>query len=293
VYNNSGDTMDGMIIVNKPLGLSSHDVVGKLRKIYKTKKVGHSGTLDIEASGVLVLGINKGTKLLNYVNQDDKGYTFTIRFGEGTDTLDHTGKVISTGKKPSMDTVLKMAEMFPRHYQQTPPAYSAVKVKGKKLYQYARNNEPIPEVPPRDITIYSLEINKQIDETIDTLDVECTVHASKGIYVRQLALDMATMLDTVAHTTTIHRTKAGPYTIDKAVPLNEVRADTPLISMADSLPDIPELTAPEDHLFKIKNGQKLSLNITAPMIKIIDKNRQLLAIYEKHDTLYKAKNVFI
>ncbi len=285
--------MDGIIIVNKPLGLSSHDVVGKLRKIYKTKKVGHSGTLDIEASGVLVLGVNKGTKLLNYINQDDKAYNFTIRFGEETDTLDHTGKVIKTGKKPSKNAILKMVSMFPQHYKQIPPAYSAVKIDGKKLYQYARNNEPIPAVPARDITIYDLTFQEMINETVDTIDILCTVHASKGIYVRQLALDMAHMLDTVAHTTTIHRTKAGPYTIDNAIPLADIDANTPLISMADGLPDIKELIAPEDQLFKIKNGQKLSLNITEPMIKIIDKNRQLLAIYEKHDTLYKAKNVFI
>lgn len=285
--------MDGMIIVNKPLGLSSHDVVGKLRKIYKTKKVGHSGTLDIEASGVLVLGINKGTKLLNYVNQDDKAYTFTIRFGEETDTLDHTGTIIRKGPKPSYSEIEGLVTAFPRLYSQVPPAYSAVKVGGKKLYQYARNNEAIPDVPAREITIYDLGVQKLVEETADTIDVLCSVHASKGIYVRKLALDLAHKLNTVAHTTTIHRTKAGPYTIEDAVPLDEVQHDTPLISMTDSLPDYPELIAPDDQLFKIQNGQKLSLNATAPMIKIIDKNRQLLAIYEKHDTLYKAKNVFI
>ncbi|MFW5841715.1 MAG: tRNA pseudouridine(55) synthase TruB [Bacillota bacterium] len=285
--------MNGMIIVNKPRGLSSHDVVGKIRKIYKTKKVGHSGTLDIEASGVLVLGINKGTKILTYVNQDDKRYTFTIRFGQETDTLDHTGTIINTGGKPTLDDIKQAVASFPKTYSQTPPAYSAVKVGGKKLYQYARNNETIPVVPARDIVIYELTFDKQTRETDETVDVLCTVYASKGIYVRQLALDLARKLGTVAHTTTIHRTKAGPYTIEDAIPLDQITAETKLISMTDSLPNYPELIAPDDQLVKIKNGQKLPLNLTAPIIKIIDKNRQLLAIYEKHDTLYKAKNVFI
>ncbi|MFH5881464.1 tRNA pseudouridine(55) synthase TruB [Liberiplasma polymorphum] len=285
--------MDGIIVINKPLGLSSHDCVSKLRKIYKTRKIGHSGTLDVEATGVLVLGVNKGTKLLNYLNQDEKTYEFDVYFGVETDTLDHTGKVIGENPIFDLSKIDSVIQSFIGEYLQTPPAYSAVKVQGRKLYEYARNEETIPYVDPRKIKVYHFERLSDVSNT-DTLPIiSFKVHASKGLYVRQLALDLAQKLDTVAHTTRIHRTQAGDYTLDDAIKLDEVIVETPLISMTNALRSLASITLDETDYFAVKNGQTLPLNCNEDLVKLVDKQNNLLAIYEREQETYKAKNVFM
>ncbi|MFP4286796.1 MAG: tRNA pseudouridine(55) synthase TruB [Candidatus Izemoplasmataceae bacterium] len=285
--------MDGIIIINKPLGLSSHDCVSTLRKVYNTKKVGHSGTLDKEASGVLVLGINKGTKLLNYLNQDDKIYAFTVKFGILTDTLDHTGTILKEEKVPALTGLKETLETFKGTYYQVPPSYSAVKVKGKKLYEYARNNERIPDVLPREIKIHELYQTDNLNSLNHPDSVSFIVHASKGLYVRKLALDLAMKLGTIAHTTRIHRLKAGHFTIEEAIPLSLVKADTPILSMNDALKDMSSYQVDEAMYTFIQNGRPLQLDIKAPIVKLINQDHHLLAIYEKKDTMYYAKNVFM
>jgi tRNA pseudouridine55 synthase len=283
--------MDGILVINKPLGLSSHDCVSKVRKIYQTKKVGHSGTLDQEATGVLVMGINKGTKLLNYLNQDDKIYAFTIKFGVLTDTLDHTGKVIKKESHPDLSNLNEVVKSFIGTYHQTPPAFSAVKVKGKKLYEYARTNQAIPEVAPRQLTIYDLKLTSS--DFMNTHEVDCVVHASKGLYVRKLALDIATKLGTVAITTRIHRIKAGAFTISEAIDLDALTRDHVLISMSDALKDMAAVKLSPSLYFSVKNGQKIELNTHHEQVKLVDEANQLLAIYERKDDHYYPKNVFM
>lgn len=284
--------MDGILVINKPLGLSSHDCVYKIRKIFNTKKVGHSGTLDQEATGVLVLGINKGTKLLNYLNQDDKIYAFTVKFGQLTDTLDHTGTLLKEDTDVDLSDLKPVIQSFIGDYHQVPPAYSAVKVKGKKLYEYARNNQPIPEVPARKLTVYDLHLDTT-SVNQNPLEIAFVVHASKGLYVRKLALDIAQKLGTVAHTTKIHRIKAGYFSLDEAIDLDQVSKESKLLSMQEALKDINAFRIDESMIFKIQNGQAIVLDLSDKLIKIIDKNDHLLAIYEKRDTLYYAKNVFM
>ncbi len=285
--------MNGILVVNKPIGISSHDCVNIVRRALKTKKVGHSGTLDVEASGVLVLGINKGTKLLNYLNQDDKAYTFTVRFGIKTDTLDHTGKILEAKPVAQLNDFDTVLETFLGSYEQIPPAFSAVKVKGKKLYEYARDNKDIPEVPPRILNIYDL---KRISEPIyheNSIDIKLQVHASKGLYVRKLAEDIAMKFHTVAHTISIHRTRAGDYTIDDAIPLNTVSASVELITLASALRSIPSYTVPNHQRFAVTNGQKLKIDSEESQLKMLDEHGKLLAVYEKAETVYRAKNVFV
>lgn len=285
--------MDGILVINKPLGLSSHDCVYKIRKLFNTKKVGHSGTLDQEASGVLVLGINKGTKLLNYLNQDDKIYAFTVMFGQLTDTLDHTGTLLKEDDVVNLERLESVLASFKGAYSQVPPAYSAVKVKGKKLYEYARNNQAIPDVPARNLTIYTIDIDNHGFNNYHANEVSFIVHASKGIYVRKLALDIAEKLGTVAHTTRIHRLKAGNFTIDEAIDLDQVTPRTPLLSMQAALKDIKAIKVDKSMHFSIKNGQALAIDCHDPLIKLIDETNTLLAIYERRETKYYAKNVFM
>ncbi len=292
MYNSIGDYMNGILIINKPLGMSSHDCVNIIRRALKTKKVGHSGTLDVEASGVLVLGINKGTKLLNYLNQDDKVYQFTVRFGEKTDTLDHTGKQLDKSPVQQLDDFETVLKSFEGTYEQIPPAYSAVKVDGKKLYEYARNNLEVPEVPPRKLNIYALKQLSAFTYGEAYIEVDLEVHASKGLYVRKLAEDIALKYNTFAHTRAIHRIKAGDFTIADAYPLETVSTDTQLISLANALRSIPTYTVKQNERFAVVNGQRLNIDSNESQLKIVDEHGKLLAVYEKTEKDYRAKNVF-
>ncbi len=284
--------MDGILVINKPLGLTSHQCVNYVRKVFNTKKVGHSGTLDPEASGVLVLGINKGTKLLHYLNQDVKRYRFTLRLGQTTDTLDHTGKIIDEKPLENITDFDDILTRFIGDYNQVPPAYSAVKVKGKKLYQYARNNETIPKLDARYIQIFDLKRISDFVSQEKAVDVDCDVFASKGLYIRVLASDIASALNTVGHTAMIHRTQAGAFTIEDAVNLSETITDA-LIPMHHALKDMPKYIVSNKEKDAIRHGQKMTLNHHAERLQCIDENGQLIAIYERKDHRYKAKNVFI
>ncbi len=285
--------MNGILVIDKPTGISSHDCVNIVRRTYSTKKVGHSGTLDVEASGVLILGVNKGTKLLNYLNQDDKAYEFSVQFGVTTDTLDHSGTVTDTSPVDQLADFDHVLESFKGAYSQMPPAYSAVKVKGKKLYEYARNQETIPDVQARDLIVYALKKQHEIVYKDGLAEVKLYVKGSKGIYVRKLAEDLATRLNTIAHTTRIHRVQAGDFTIDDAVKLDAITSDTPLISLSDALKSIPAYRVSEKQLFAVSNGQKLTLNHDADLLKMVNEDGKLLAIYAKENNTYKAKNVFV
>ena len=284
--------MDGILVIDKPLGLTSHQCVNRIRKVFDTKKVGHSGTLDPEASGVLVIGINKGTKLLNYLNQDTKKYQFTLRLGQTTDTLDHTGKIIAEKPVTRIEQFDDVLKRFIGEYEQIPPVYSAVKINGKKLYQYARNNESIPHIPSRTLVVHDLRRIGEFKDDEKGVSVDCEVHASKGLYIRVLASDIAKTLDTVGHTTKIHRTEAGSFTIAQSVQLDSDLKQA-LIPMHQALQEMPRYHVSNKEKHAIMHGQKLSINHHASLIQCIDENNNLIAIYERSDTIYKAKNVFI
>lgn len=285
--------MDGIIVINKPTGMSSHDCVNRMRKAFMTKKVGHSGTLDKEASGVLVLGINKGTKLLNYLNQDDKAYIFDVRFGQTTNTLDHAGEVTEEKIVESLEPLKDVIQLFKGVYHQSPPDFSSVKVKGKKLYQYALEGKTVPEVEARKITIYDFKQLEPVKKVDGFYQVKLYVKSTKGLYVRKLANDLALKLGTVAHTRSIHRVQAGQFSIEDAQHLDKVDA-TALISMQAALKDIPAYYPNDYGIKRIQSGLRLNIDSNVPLIKCLDKHDHLLAVYElKEVGLYKPKNVFM
>lgn len=188
--------MDGIIIINKPKNCTSHDMVYKVRKIFN-KKVGHTGTLDPMATGVLPLLIGKGTLCSKYLINHDKIYEVILKLGLKTDTADCEGKVIEEKavqkEKLKKENVEKILKQFIGKQKQIPPMYSAIKVKGKKLYEYARKGEKI-DIQPRNIEIYNMELEKiDIDQSMIELRVEC----SKGTYIRSLCEDIATKMETV------------------------------------------------------------------------------------------------
>ena len=189
--------MDGIIIINKEKEYTSHDVVAKVKKILNEKKVGHTGTLDPNATGVLPILLGKGTKLSKYLINHNKIYEATLKLGEKTDTADIEGKIIEEKdvKKENLseENIAKILQEFIGKSKQVPPMYSAIKVNGKKLYEYARKGQTI-EIKPREIEIYAIELLN-----INNNEITFRVHCSKGTYIRTLCEDIAEKLETVGY----------------------------------------------------------------------------------------------
>lgn len=213
--------MNGIIIINKPKGCTSHDVVHKVKKIFN-EKVGHTGTLDPMATGVLPLLVGKGTNCSKYLINHDKIYEVVLQLGERTDTLDSEGQIIEKQEVLEEivyeDFVKQTLEQFKGKQLQTPPMYSAIKVKGKKLYEYARKGETV-EVNPREIEIYNIELLK-INEK--DLQIEFRVKCSKGTYIRSLCDDIAKKLGTIGYMKELKRIQVGEFNIDNSITIEEL-----------------------------------------------------------------------
>lgn len=213
--------IDGIILINKEKGYTSHDIVNKIKHMFNVK-VGHTGTLDPNATGLLPILIGKGTKLSYYLINHDKKYEVTLKLGEKTDTADAEGQVIqeqnvdkTSLKKQNVENILKS---FIGKQMQTPPIYSAIKVNGKKLYEYARRNIEV-EIKPREIEVYDIKLIK-IDE--EKNEIQFVVHCSKGTYIRSLCEDIAEKLQTIGFMKELNRIKVGIFDIQDSIKLEEL-----------------------------------------------------------------------
>ena len=274
--------MDGFIIVNKPKDMTSHAVCNKIRSIMHTKKVGHSGTLDPLATGVLVVAVGKATKLINYLENQDKTYVAEALFGIQTDSCDILGNVLNKDdlSNPTDSEIDTQLEILKGSETQIPPIYSAIKVNGKKLYDYAKNGETV-EILPRKIKIHSL---KRVSNIIDK-KVSIEVSANKGFYVRSLINDLGISLNTYAVMSNLIRTKAGKYDISISQTLEEIKENGPIIhSIEDTFSHLKRIDV-NDYMAKlVLNGvildeRQFNLN---EMFKIYH-NDKLIAIYEPFD----------
>lgn len=274
--------MDGFIIVNKPKDMTSHAVCNKIRSIMHTKKVGHSGTLDPLATGVLVVAVGKATKLINYLENQDKTYVAEALFGIQTDSYDILGNVLNKDdlSNPTDSEIDAQLEVLKGSETQIPPIYSAIKINGKKLYDYAKNGEMV-EILPRKIKIHSL---KRVSNIIDK-KVSIEVSANKGFYVRSLINDLGISLNTYAVMSNLIRTKAGKYDITISQTLEEIKENGPIIySIEDTFSHLKRIDV-NDYMAKlVLNGvildeRQFSLN---EMFKIYH-NDKLIAIYEPFD----------
>ena len=211
--------MDGIIVIDKPKNCTSHDVVRKAKKILN-EKVGHTGTLDPNATGVLPLLVGKGTQISKYLINHDKTYEAVLKLGEKTDTADVEGQIIETKEvQPSnleKENVEKVLKTLIGKQEQTPPIYSAIKVKGKKLYEYARSGENV-EIESRTIEIYDLELIK-----IENQEITYKVHCSKGTYIRTLCEQIAEKLGTVGYMKELKRTQVGEFKIEESITIEEL-----------------------------------------------------------------------
>lgn len=210
--------MFGFLNINKPEGITSFDVIAKLRKILKIKQIGHAGTLDPFATGVLPVCVGKSTKLIDYLGKD-KEYIATIKFGADTDTYDKEGQVIKTyDTKISENELSDLLNDFQGEIEQIPPIYSAIKINGKKLYEYARKGENI-EIKPRKVIIYKIEL---LEFDYENQNAKILVNCSKGTYIRSIAYDIGQKLNCGGYLTELVRTKSGEFEIKTAINLDSI-----------------------------------------------------------------------
>ncbi len=208
---------DGLVIVDKPPGWTSHDVVGRMRRLARTRRVGHAGTLDPMATGVLVLGVDKATRLLHHLVLTDKAYTATIRLGQATVTDDAEGELVSSASAAGVDEAVVRAGMWALTGEilQVPSSVSAIKVDGQRAYQRVRDGEAV-DLPARPVTVARFEAVLFARPSIHLVDVDVEVECSSGTYVRALARDLGAALGVGGHLTALRRTRVGPFTLAQA-----------------------------------------------------------------------------
>lgn len=284
--------MDGILIIDKPADWTSHDVVGKLRKLLKTKRIGHTGTLDPFATGVLVMLVGQATRLAQFLDQDQKEYEATIQFGVETETGDLSGKAKGKRQKAKVEseTIEKILPQFLGKIEQIPPMYSAKKVDGKKLYKLARKGVEI-ERKPINVTIQKLEIIQ--DQSLKTEDqIKIRVSCSAGTYIRTLAEDIGRKIGIPCHLSALRRTRAGKFSINQAITLEKIEKAT-FISMNEAVSHLPEVKLSAQEVKKIRNGMKLSGNLKAEFVRLTDAENNLIAIGVGRENFIQPKIVFV
>lgn len=266
--------MNGILVVNKEKRYTSRDVVNIVSKILNTKKVGHTGTLDPIAEGVLVLTIGKCTKLCDYLTSNYKEYIAEFELGYETDTLDNTGSVLKTSdKKVSEEEIVNVINNFVGEYNQEVPKYSAVKINGKKLYEYARNEEEV-SLPSRLVDIKNIEV---IDVG-KVIKIKCMV--SKGTYIRSLIRDIGVKLGTYATMTSLVRTKQGMFSIENSYKLDGIKnGDYKLISIEEVFKEYPRINLDENSYKKVSNGCVLDNNYDSKYVLFYCQDN-LVSIYK-------------
>ncbi len=286
--------LDGIIILNKQKGCTSHDVVAKTKRLLK-EKVGHTGTLDPNATGVLPLLVGQGTKLSAYLIEHDKEYIATLKLGEKRDTADSEGAIIEERQIDysvlQKENVEKILQSFIGKQEQIPPMYSAIKINGKKLYEYARKNEKI-ELDPRHIEIYKMDLIDIIKDTI-IFKVQC----SKGTYIRSLCEDIAKRLNTVGYMQDLERSRVGKFDIKDSITIEELEQNIEdsefinqhFITIENYFKDKESIKLDEKRLSLFLNGVKLTHNLTDDMYKIYDENNKFVGIGSVKNNLLKRE----
>lgn len=271
----------GILVVNKPKDSTSRDIVNIISKKFNTKKVGHTGTLDPLATGVLIIPIGRALKISELLTSDRKEYLAEVILGYETDMLDVTGKEIKRNipnvTKEELEEVLKK---YIGKYNQQVPLYSAVKVKGKKLYEYARNNIPVTP-PSKEVEIYSLQLISELVYKDNTIEFTIKCEVSKGTYIRSLIRDIAYSLNTYGTMKNLIRTKQGPFVIEDSYTLKDIEEDNyKLLTIREALPNIKVTLLKEPLLTKVKNGMVLDKFFEEDISLLIDKDGKEIAIYK-------------
>ena len=288
--------MDGFLIINKPLGYTSRDVVNHVSKALKTKKVGHTGTLDPNASGILIIAIGKALKLIELMNDDDKEYMAEVILGIETDTLDtDSNATILRSENVNLDDVVirDTVASFKGTYMQEVPKYSAVKVNGRKLYEYARNNIPV-ELPKREVDIKAIDIIGDIKRENGRIVFKIKTTVSKGTYIRSLVRDIGVKLNVPAVMNTLVRTRIGKLSLDDAYSLDDImNGNYHLITITDMFNEISTIPVDNDTALKVSNGVVFDNLFNDNLAFITDDNGKLLALYKLENGKNRPYKVFV
>lgn len=288
----------GLIIVDKPVGPTSHHVVNLVRRGTGIRKVGHAGTLDPRASGVLVLCLGAATRLSEYLSTSPKEYEAVVRFGVSTKTFDSDGEIVRrTDTSPTVEQIKAILPKFRGEIQQVPPPFSAIKVQGQKAYELARRGEDV-ELEPRTVRIHQLKI-----VAYQPPDLSLSVECSAGTYIRSLAHELGEALGSGAHLAALRRTKAGPFTLREAVPLPRLEVgfvtdkwEQHVRLASDALPDLPVVEVEGETLDLIRNGHRIPAEPgVIGTAKAIGPDGDLVALLEvvSGEDKYQPRKVFI
>jgi len=291
-----GNKIDGWLIIDKDLDISSAKIVGAVKRIFEAQKVGHGGTLDPLASGILPIGLGEATKTMPFVVDATKEYSFTVRWGSSTDSDDREGAVTqSGGRLPTEEEVRSVLDEFTGTIQQVPPAYSAIKVDGQRAYKLARDGETV-ELKARSVEIQSLSlISHAVSGESSSFEVTC----GKGTYVRSLGRDIAIKLGTYGHITALRRLRVGPFKLCDAISLakldelgHSARAAEALLPITTALDDIPAVAVTENEAKDIRYGRSLTLDAAKQGTIVLMEGDTLVAIAENLEGDVRPLRVF-
>jgi tRNA pseudouridine55 synthase len=280
----------GIAVVDKPVGLTSHDVVAKARKVFGTRKVGHSGTLDPDATGVLILGVGRATRLLQFLTLLPKSYKGEIVFGEDTSTLDSSGVITATYDMTYLTPsgVKEATQSFLGEIEQIPPMVSAVRIKGKRLYEIAREGNEVDR-PSRSVRVDRFEVNPTENPMIYEVFVDC----SSGTYIRSLAADLGSALGGGAHLRNLRRTGVGSFREDEALPVEKTVLQSPIVGMRDfEVVEVNEETRKEVSYGRVFARDRLEIKKEGPWA-LVDRSGELLAVYKEHGDKIKPAVVIV
>lgn len=273
--------MNGVLVVNKPKGYTSRDIVNIISKKFNTKKIGHTGTLDPIAEGLLVVPIGRALKISELLTSEKKEYIAKVILGYETDMLDITGKEIKRNiPKVDKDKLIEVLNSFIGKYNQEVPMYSAVKVNGRKLYEYARSNIQITP-PSKIVEIYSISLLEGPIYKDDTVEFTMKCEVSKGTYIRSLIRDIAYKLSTYGTMKELIRTKQGSFLLEDAITLEDIQKDNyKLLSIKEALPNIKITKIDDKTLKQVKNGMVLDKFFEEEISLLVDKDGKEIAIYK-------------
>jgi len=289
---------DGIVVVDKPAGLTSHTVVARIRRLAGTRKVGHAGTLDPMATGVLVVGLNRATRLLGHLQLADKSYDATILLGASTSTDDAEGEVVATASPEALAAVTaagieEAVQGFRGEISQVPSAVSAIKVDGKRAYERVRAGEEVV-LKSRAVTISRYDV-LDVRPGPEGISVDISVDCSSGTYIRALARDLGTVLGVGGHLTALRRTRVGTFAMSSAHTLEELEESFAFLPIADVAADtFPRYDADAEQAAAIRTGRPLpGLKLEAGQTAMFDPTGTFLALYEPHGPLAKPTAVFV
>lgn len=283
--------MNGLVVIDKDKGYTSRDVVNIVSGVLGTKKVGHTGTLDPLATGVMVVGVGKGLKVSELITGYDKVYEARVIIGYETETLDMEGNIVKWGRfdytKGDIERVIRE---FPREYEQVVPIYSAVKVNGKRLYKSARRGDVV-DLPKRMVSIYEMDLISDVEvfENHTEFDIRCKV--SKGTYIRSLVRDIGNKLGSYGTLMDLRRTRQGNFGLDGAYSIDDIKSGNFELKKIGEVLDIPKVWVSDDMLFKIRNGCKVKKFFEGDMALVMDGDSEV-AIYRVSEEDEKIAKVY-